>query len=194
MFNKKYVALVLVVGLIVSVSIVLGQDKDEYAKELAAKEQNGLSTPIEKPSNQPGKVPMGGSPLSSEIATLGQKQQSFAGSANQTPVNDPLITHYFHNYIIKHYSGAGDVLASIKFLNGIATVGNMTFVKDGATLPVSHIDSDLESTQIIHIYYHYSRYNDIFALLEAGNGGNSLVYDTRDPSLSHIEFLSQYAP
>jgi hypothetical protein len=88
MSNKKYVVIILVLGLLLSIGFVVSQDK--YAEELAAKElankdQAGLAIPeLERPIDEAGKVTAFGA--SGVIAPspweTTQNQTEFAASEN----------------------------------------------------------------------------------------------------------------
>jgi hypothetical protein len=74
MLDKKFVAIVLVMGLIGSMCIVLGQDKDKYAQEMNEKEIAATQQGGEQLTDQSGNAPLVGSPKETQWTSGGVAQ------------------------------------------------------------------------------------------------------------------------
>jgi hypothetical protein len=72
--------------------------------------------PIEQPIDQARKAPIGVSPLSFEKSLLRPKIATIRRIRWSDSIRLPIIEGDFSQYIIKHFSGAVDLPASIDFL------------------------------------------------------------------------------
>jgi hypothetical protein len=172
LIGRNFIAIVLAMGLILSIGIALGQeDKDKLIQEM--KEKELASNELE------GKEPIWGQPTEpTEIGTP-PSSETTPSTQNQLAVETPtLIRRTFNRYVIQQKSSrmeddanSGYTVAEIDCIQDTETVGILMFVKDSANVNPSY----LYFTDHIAITYHYSRYNDILALLE-GDGVKTLYY------------------
>jgi hypothetical protein len=198
MIGKRFVAIVLAVGLIVSIGCSVGQFKDEYAKELeakelATKEQGGLIIPgLEQPIDKSVKGPaVGESPPSPEIAPSEQNQPTASGSPTQGATQSShLQTPYIDSYILKFYgspvtissvAGSGDGIIAEIFCFSMDLVGEVNFARDDIPLPEDWGGATSEVPDYVVIHFPYSRFNDIKALFE-GNAPIRLGFEPRTDS------------
>ena len=176
MSNKKYVAIVLVVGLLLSIGCAVSQMEVFTNPLLEAQPiQSGSGSSnyeiFTKPmlQIQPTQSPSLGQPTTPPLEAY--PTQSGSGSSNADWTGSISIDKYA---IVQFSQQTGDELAGINCYSGGKRVGSLFFMKDDGILYENSAQT-VEGTKYVVLYYHYNKYNDILDLLR--NGGEiNLVF------------------
>jgi hypothetical protein len=183
MIDKKFVAIVLAVGLIAAISCVVGQDKDEYAmklkQETLAKEQAVLEA--QQPAAQ-----------ETQSTQMSTSEPAVSGSTEPTlpSTERPIIERIFNRYSTRQYSSEcqdRSAMAHIGCYQDETLVGDLTFMKDGSTMPQNNI-AMYSPSRPLEIYFYISRYDNIVALLER-DGLKRLIFNSNSPEAAYIEVM-----
>ena len=176
MSNKKYVAIVLVVGLLLSIGCAVSQMEVFTNPLLEAQPiQSGSGSSnyeiFTKPmlQIQPTQSPSLGQPTTPPLEAY--PTQSGSGSSNADWTGSISIDKYA---IVQFSQQTGDELAGINCYSGGKRVGSLFFMKDDGILYENSAQT-VEGTKYVVLYYHYNKYNDILDMLR--NGGEiNLVF------------------
>ena len=155
MTDKKFVAIVLAVGLLLSIGCVMSQQR---------------TLQLEEP------LVLGSSELTTDQAETGTPTQQIIHFKIDRYSIMQLTTTFQRNTIIPNQMAIIDCVSDTDTQHRAEII----FLKDDAPSAPNRLDNS-----IIVLYYHYSQYNDILAILQ--RGGAMLHFNMDNPEASRID-------